>query len=380
MRAISKSLLFVAICAVCGSGEANAACPGSSLVNGMIANADQVMNLLDCKAPLDSAAFTGNVSINVTTGAALTANTGSGWSVFAHGDYASFLDASNVRGITIVTVGNATRLYSDYFLGATSNPLQLGAAPSIEAVNIWPSGNVGVGIVDPGDVRLSVLGEKVGDSLPANTGITPVGNLRINDKSNIALDIGQYNPSPVAWVQVHDSTNQSTNYPLALQVNGGGVGIGTISPSYTLQVNGSVAGTSWTALSDVRLKKNIVPIRGALALITQLRGVRYNWRPIRERSIGKSFKLPAGVPQVGFIAQELKRVLPEAVSVANEKGGTMSVAESKVVPVLVEAVKELQAINARQAMALANQAANLSAVRKELAAMERKIEVRTALR
>ena len=154
---------------------------------------------------------------------------------------------------------------------------------------------------------------------------------------------------------------------------GGNVGIGTTSPSYTLHVNGSVAGTSaYNNLSDVRLKKNIVPLAGGLALIGQLQPIRFDWRTEREREVGKEFKLPAG-RQIGFIAQEVGKVLPEAVSTANGKDAIMSVAESKVVPVLVAAMKELKAEND-------NQAAEIGRLETEVTALERKVRMQTAQR
>jgi hypothetical protein len=153
----------------------------------------------------------------------------------------------------------------------------------------------------------------------------------------------------------------------------GNVGIGTTSPSYTLHVNGSVAGTSaYNNLSDVRLKKNIVSLVGGLSLIGQLQPVRFDWRSEREREVGKDFKLPAG-RQIGFVAQDVGKVLPEAVSIANGKDAIMSVAESKVVPVLVAAVKELKAEND-------NQAAEIGRLETEVTALERKVRMQTAQR
>jgi hypothetical protein len=51
----------------------------------------------------------------------------------------------------------------------------------------------------------------------------------------------------------------------------------------------------------------------------------------------------SGRPQVGFIAQEVQRVVPEAVSYADSN--TLAVDYSRIVPLLVEAVKELVAAN-----------------------------------
>ena len=129
-------------------------------------------------------------------------------------------------------------------------------------------------------------------------------------------------------------------------VSGGNVGIGTSTPGYTLHVNGSVAGTSaYNNLSDNRLKKNVTPLNDGLALISRLRPVRFDWRSEAERPVGKALVLPLGEHQIGFLAQDLVKVLPEAVSTASGPDRIMSVAESKVVPVLVQAVIELKAAN-----------------------------------
>jgi ElaB/YqjD/DUF883 family membrane-anchored ribosome-binding protein len=117
----------------------------------------------------------------------------------------------------------------------------------------------------------------------------------------------------------------------------GNVGIGlTNAPSYTLQVIGSVAGVgAYVNLSDARYKKNITPLEHGLDKIMALRGVEYDWR----REEYPQMRFDAG-KQVGFVAQELKGVLPEAVT--QDAEGYYSIAYSKVIPVLVEAVKDQQ--------------------------------------
>jgi hypothetical protein len=153
----------------------------------------------------------------------------------------------------------------------------------------------------------------------------------------------------------------------------GNVGIGTTSPSYTLHVNGSVAGTSaYNNLSDARLKKNVAPLQGGLALLGQLKPVRFDWRTKEERTVGKNLNLTSA-HQVGFIAQDLFKVLPEAVSVADGDEAIMSVAESKIVPVLVSAVRELKTSNDNQALEIAR-------LESQLLALQRKVANQTAQR
>jgi len=110
----------------------------------------------------------------------------------------------------------------------------------------------------------------------------------------------------------------------------GYVGIGTTNPSYKLDVNGVIRGSN-VSPSDRRWKKNIHTIDSALNKITALRGVTYEWKD-PARGNGK---------QLGVIAQEIEKVLPEVVSEDNE--GYKSVAYEQIIGVLIESIKELKA-------------------------------------
>jgi chaperonin cofactor prefoldin len=115
------------------------------------------------------------------------------------------------------------------------------------------------------------------------------------------------------------------------------VGIGLTAPTFTLHVNGTVAGTSaYNNLSDARFKREITPIMGALSKINSLRGITHYW----DNTLDKNLKLD-DKRHYGFIAQEIEKVLPEVVNTANDSLGTKTVEYSSVVPVLVEAIKEL---------------------------------------
>ena len=118
--------------------------------------------------------------------------------------------------------------------------------------------------------------------------------------------------------------------------NGTNVGINQTNPFYTLDVNGTVnASGNYFVASDLRYKTNVETVTGAFDKIMALRGVEYDWR--REDFPGKNFN-PGR--QIGFIAQEVGRVLPEAVSL--DAAGRYSVAYTEVIPVVVEALKEQQ--------------------------------------
>jgi hypothetical protein len=78
--------------------------------------------------------------------------------------------------------------------------------------------------------------------------------------------------------------------------------------------------------------------------VERLRGVRFQWRSEGERTVGKALTLPEGKTQIGFIAQEVEKVVPEAVTAPKAGGsGTYSLSETNLIPILVQAVKEQQA-------------------------------------
>lgn len=142
----------------------------------------------------------------------------------------------------------------------------------------------------------------------------------------------------------HIFRNQSGVERLRIASNGN-VGIATSTPSTLFYVNGTAGGVSaWQILSDARLKTNIRPLNNALAQIQALNPVRFDWRNPSERTVGKHLQLPVGESQIGFLAQEVEQVVPEAV--AKPVAGSDSpygLKEGNIIPLLVQAIKEQQA-------------------------------------
>ncbi len=77
-------------------------------------------------------------------------------------------------------------------------------------------------------------------SAPLTSGIGFNGNLRLGATSaNQILDFGL--GTNYGWIQARDKTNYGTNYNLALNPNGGNVGINKLSPTKALDVTGDAA-------------------------------------------------------------------------------------------------------------------------------------------
>ena len=127
--------------------------------------------------------------------------------------------------------------------------------------------------------------------------------------------------------------------------SGGSVGIGTTNPSsYTLQVSGTIGATGdiTAYFSDERLKTKTGRIESALEKVLSLEAFTYV-----PNDLAKSFGFEVSKQRVGLSAQSVQRVLPEAVCPApfdadNASGqGYLTVQYDKLVPLLVEAIKEL---------------------------------------
>ncbi|MBC8184461.1 tail fiber domain-containing protein [candidate division KSB1 bacterium] len=123
-------------------------------------------------------------------------------------------------------------------------------------------------------------------------------------------------------------------------VNGLGGGVFQIETDGDIWINGTLAHTS-----DVRWKKNIKTITSALDKVNQMRGVKFDWRQDEFRN--KNF---AEDTQIGFIAQELEKVVPEFVKTDDE--GYKSVTYANVTALLVEAIKDQQNIIEQQRTAI----------------------------
>ena len=111
-----------------------------------------------------------------------------------------------------------------------------------------------------------------------------------------------------------------------------------------VQINGSLTMTAVLSPSDAKYKKNIEPLKSSLDKVMKLKGVIYDWKyeEYPARGFGKS-------RQIGLIAQDVETVIPEIVHTDGK--GYKSLTYDKLVPVLIEAIKEQQkAINEKSHM------------------------------
>jgi hypothetical protein len=225
-------------------------------------------------------------------------------------------------------------------LESGSNNIVIGAGADVPAANTsnflnigntiygnTSTASVGIGTSSPSQM-LTINGSQ---GSPATSGTTQNGMFRLtNTTGQVSLDVGiNQSGSAYTWMQAAQKNNLGTYHILALNPNGGNVGIGTSSPIERLTVAGNIApsvtnvyslGTSSvlfldayvkngvTTTSDARAKTDITNSDLGLDFINDLRPVSYHWKE------GDN-KLHYGV-----IAQETERALSQAKTRSGRSG------------------------------------------------------------
>ena len=141
-------------------------------------------------------------------------------------------------------------------------------------------------------------------------------NVQNSVSNHIEADGAFYRYNSQVYLTVDDNLyvrDQNNGVKFYFDTNGG-----------NLTATGNIA-----AFSDAKLKTNVKVVENALDKVTQMRGVTYE---------------KDGSKEVGVIAQEMEKVLPEVVStIKTENDELKTVAYGNIVGVLIEAIKELKA-------------------------------------
>jgi hypothetical protein len=171
-------------------------------------------------------------------------------------------------------------------------------------------------------------GAGIGGNLYVGGGTTIAGGIAINGSTTIRnIRVGAANSNTI------DTTYGILN--LEAGINGGQVNI-----NENTYITGILTVTDDIVAfaSDERLKENIKPIENALEKVLTLNGFTYNFN-----EIGESLGFNRTITHVGVSAQQIQNVLPEAVVPAPVDSNYLTVKYDKIIPLLIEAIKELKA-------------------------------------
>ena len=315
---------------------------------------------------------------NTAVGSTVAFNTTTGNYITAVGTYAML---SNTTGSFSTAVGhnaltsNQTGSYSTAigyealknFKAASSadNNLAIGYRAMLGGANYTGKDNIGIGYMAMNAITTGYDNVTVGTS-SMNVNTTGSNNVAMGSRALFLNTTGGANTAIGFYTLYNNSTGQyntgvglnALNYnetgsfntavgygagpvsgSTALQ-NTTGIGYGaTVSADNTIQLGNSSITTiqgqvGFTAASDRRIKEDIRNSRYGLREVMQLRAVDYTLTSNR-------------LQQVGFVAQEVKAIVPEVVTGKEgdlSKGEILGVTYGNLVPVLTKAIQEQQAM------------------------------------
>jgi hypothetical protein len=263
-------------------------------------------------------------------------------------------NAVSVIGATSGNEGGEMRLYTSdpydgtydyYFIDAYQDDLRIGRAGVGTDFVLKNTGHVGIGTKSPSE-RLHVNGNiLVSPHHPSLRLHGPVGNASLDmngpnatksfrmhygDSADNIVRFGRFSNNFISW-EANPVVFDLDAPDATLKLSGtGNVGIGVIgaAPSQKLHVNGNILASSYLHSSDRRLKKDIRDIDNPFDLLDAIHGKHFGWK--------KDDKTEYGV-----IAQDVQKVMPEAV-VENEETGFLAVEYDQLIAPVIEAVKHVR--------------------------------------
>jgi len=286
----------------------------------------------------------------------------------SNGSVAEFISSGDSRTLTIQTdhiysngnlffgLGNYTNTYragthifqedtgNTEVMRITGNNVGIGVSPSYKLDVAGQARTTNGMLVDNG----TTAGFFTTDSDNVNFGASTSGKglklftantekMRIDSSGNVGINA----TNPVEKLCVRSTATYATSieYDASTRLRIGVAGSGVAT--FTTDNNAACAFTKDVvayATSDKRLKDNIKPLDNALDKINKINGVEFDWNDTRDED-GKPLHSYKG-HDVGVIAQEIEEVLPEVVTTRDN--GYKAVKYEKIVPLLIEAIKEQQ--------------------------------------
>lgn len=279
---------------------------------------------------------TGNYNIFIGREAGLNNTTGTSNLYLGESSGSAQTTGGNNTFVGKSTGGNQTAGSYNVYLGAQSgiyrakgdNNVQIGYHSGAYAMgdnNVLIGYMAGMGHIGTGNVLIGYkAGWNLSDSLTGSNKLYITNN---TTDGTTSLIYGEFD-NKVLRFNGNVSVNGPPKTNSSLYVKAG-------ANTYALYVEGATWCTTLWSASDVRFKKNIQTIENPLTKVMQLRGVTFEYRTDQFKS--KNFE---SGKQIGVIAQEVEKVLPELVNQGPD--GYKGVDYAKFSAILIEAIKEQQ--------------------------------------
>jgi hypothetical protein len=258
------------------------------------------------------------------------------------------LEQNNTGGFTAQTwdvAGNEANFFVRDVTSGSRLPFRIRPGAPTSSIDISATGNVGVGTASPASLLNVAKNQASGTEIRIdNTDAAGFAGVYMN--GGFTLTTGgfvQYNNTTGAknlFVATggQDPLHLGTNNSIRMTILSTGlVGIGTTAPTDTLSVSGTASktgGGSWAVFSDERLKNIKRSFSRGLNAVMRLQPVIYEYK--QDNPLG----LKADTENVGFGAQALQQIIPEAVT--RNANGYLQVNNDPIIWTMLNAIKEQQ--------------------------------------
>ena len=242
------------------------------------------------------------------------------------------LEQNNSGGFTAQTwdiAGNEANFFVRDVTSGSRLPFRIRPGAPTSSLDISATGSIGIGTGSPARlVSIHATTNPILQMTNNTAGTTVADGLQIvQDGLNAFIENQEAGTMKLRTSAADRITITAT----------GNVGIGTTAPTDLLSVNGNASkpgGGTWAVFSDERLKNIKGSFSSGLKAVMQLQPLRYEYKPQNELGI----KL--GGEHVGFGAQAVQRVIPEAVT--QTEGGYLVVNNDPIIWAMLNAIKEQQ--------------------------------------
>lgn len=144
---------------------------------------------------------------------------------------------------------STSRGYFGYYVGGSNGMAITNGAGTVVNFLVTEAGKVGIGTTSP--AAALHLNPTITGAGPASSGTTPSTGLvtRLANNGGATLDHGMLT-NGTQWLQATNTSNQTTVYPIAINPNGGDVGIGTTTPAAALEIKKTFGNGEHIRLTD----------------------------------------------------------------------------------------------------------------------------------
>jgi hypothetical protein len=221
--------------------------------------------------------------------------------------------------------------------GGSRLPFRIRPGAPTSSIDISASGNVGIGTASPSN-KMDVVTSGATTALAIKADTDRIAQLVFTHGGTDKWFLSSRGTADAPNNRFSVFFNTGSGFSERMTIDSSGnVGINTTAPDQKFSVNGDaskVGGGSWQSFSDERLKNIKGNFNRGLKDLMQLRPLRYEYKP--DNVLG----LKSYGEHIGFSAQSLQAVIPEAVT-ANGQGYLM-VNNDPILWTMLNAIKEQQ--------------------------------------